>query len=158
MLVFYSHSTAPLFKFKMIILIFEGEIMEKNMPKQGEFCWNELMTPDAHKAKEFYRSLFGWEFQSKKVDNTTYERIQASGKPGGGLMQMTPDEVSKIPPHWMTYVYVDNVDDSVAKARKLGAKIVVPTTAVEDCGCFASLQDPTGAHIGIWQSPAVSLE
>ncbi|MBS0351631.1 MAG: VOC family protein, partial [Proteobacteria bacterium] len=58
--------------------------MDKNMPKQGEFCWNELMTPDAHKAKEFYRSLFGWEFQSKKVDNATYEMIKSGDKPGGG--------------------------------------------------------------------------
>lgn len=125
--------------------------MEKNMPKQGEFCWNELMTPDAHKAKEFYRSLFGWEFQSKKVDNATYEMIKFGDKPGGGLMQMTPDEAGKIPPHWMTYVYVNSVDDSVAKAQKLGAKVIVPATAVEDFGRFAILQDPTGAHIGLWQ-------
>ena len=54
--------------------------MEKNMPKQGEFCWNELMTSDAHKAKEFYRSLFGWEFQGKKVGDTTYENDYGWGQ------------------------------------------------------------------------------
>jgi predicted enzyme related to lactoylglutathione lyase len=104
-----------------------------------------------HQAKEFYRSLFGWEFQSKKVDNATYEMIQSGDKPSGGLMQMTPEEVSKIPAHWMTYVYVNSVDDSVAKAQKLGAKVIVPPTAVEDYGRFAILQDPAGAHIGLWQ-------
>lgn len=31
--------------------------MEKHMPKQGEFCWNELMTPDTKKAKVFYQAL-----------------------------------------------------------------------------------------------------
>ena len=77
--------------------------------------------------------------------------ITAGGKQGGGLMQMSADEAGKIPPHWMTYVYVDSVDDSVAKAQKLGAKVVVPATAVEDHGRFAILQDPTGAHIGLWQ-------
>lgn len=125
--------------------------MEKNMPKQGEFCWNQLMTPDLHKAKEFYRSLFGWEFQSKKGKDIPYELITAGGQQSGGLMQMTPDEVGKIPPHWLTYVTVDNIDNSVAKAQKLGAKVIVPPTAVEDYGRFAILQDPTGAAIGLWQ-------
>lgn len=125
--------------------------MEKNTPKQGEFCWNELMTSDANKAKEFYRSLFGWEFQSREVDGGTYHMIKAGGKEGGGLMQIPADEAGKIPSHWMTYIYVDDMDDSVAKAQKLGAKIVVPATAVEDFGRFAILQDPTGAHLGLWQ-------
>ncbi len=125
--------------------------MDKSMPKQGEFCWNELMTPDAHKAKDFYRSLFGWEFQSRTVDNITYDLIKTGGKQGAGIMQMTPDEAGKIPPHWLTYIYVDNIDDSVAKAQKLGAKVVVPVTAVEDFGRCAVLQDPTGAHVGLWQ-------
>ncbi|GEM_PF-7005882 len=40
-------------------MTFAGErAMEKNRPKQGDFCWNELMTADASKAKEFYKSLF----------------------------------------------------------------------------------------------------
>lgn len=125
--------------------------MEKKIPKQGEFCWNQLMTPDLHKAKDFYRSLFGWELQSKKGKNIPYELITADGKQCSGLMQMSPDEASKIPPHWLTYVYVDNIDDSVAKAQKLGAKVVVPATAVEDYGRVAVLQDTTGAHIGLWQ-------
>lgn len=125
--------------------------MEKNMPKHGQFCWNELMTSDANKAKEFYKSLFGWEFQSREVNQVIYNMIKASGQESGGLMQIPADQAGKIPPHWMTYVNVDSVDDSVAKAQKLGAKVVFPVTAVEDYGRFAILQDPTGAHIGLWQ-------
>ena len=125
--------------------------MEKNMPKHGNFCWNELMTPDAKKAKEFYRSLFGWEFQEREVGGIPYNMIKAGGQEGGGLMQISADEAGKIPPHWMTYVNVDNVDESVIKAQKLGAKVIAPATAVEDYGRFAILQDPTGAHIGLWQ-------
>lgn len=77
--------------------------------------------------------------------------IKAGGKQNAGLMQLTSDEANKIPPHWLTYVYVDNIDDSVAKAQKLGAKVVFPPTPVEDFGRVAVLQDPTGTHIGLWQ-------
>ena len=76
--------------------------------------------------------------------------ITAGGKQGGGLMQMSADEAGKIPPHWMTYVYVDSVDDSVAKAQKLGAKVVVPATAVKVMAALQFLK-MTGAHIGLWQ-------
>ena len=38
------------------------------------------------------------------------------------------------------------------KAKKLGATIKMPATNVADYGRFAVLQDPTGAHIAIWQS------
>lgn len=125
--------------------------MEKNMPKHGQFCWNELMTSDANKAKEFYRSLFGWEYQSREVNNVTYNMIKSNDQESGGMMQIPADEVKKIPSHWMTYIYVDNVDESVAKAEKLGANIIFSATNVEDFGRFAILQDPTGAQVGLWQ-------
>ncbi|MBS0350540.1 MAG: VOC family protein [Proteobacteria bacterium] len=126
--------------------------MEKKMPKHGDFCWNELMTPDANKAKQFYKSLFGWDFQSRDVNNHTYNMIRVEDREiYGGLMQTPADKVKQIPPRWLTYVNVDNVDDAVDKAQKLGAKITYPPTQIEDSGRFAIIQDPTGADIGLWQ-------
>ncbi|MGY8687344.1 MAG: VOC family protein, partial [Verrucomicrobiales bacterium] len=29
--------------------------------RNGEFCWNELITSDTGAAKAFYSELFGWE-------------------------------------------------------------------------------------------------
>lgn len=125
--------------------------MEKNMPKQGEFCWNELMTSDDNKAKEFYQSLFGWQFQGRDINGVTYHMIKTGDKEAGGLMQIPADQAGKMPSHWTTYIYVDNIDDSVTKAQQLGAKVIVPVTPVEDFGRFAILQDPTGASLGLWQ-------
>lgn len=125
--------------------------MEKNMPRHGEFCWNELMTSDVKKSKEFYQSLFGWEFQERGVENRVYTMIKVGGKDRGGIMQIPADQSNKIPPHWMTYINVDSLDQSVKKAEKLGAKIIVPAKQVEDFGRFSIIQDPAGAHIALWE-------
>lgn len=126
--------------------------MSKTMPKQGEFCWNELMTTDVHKAKEFYKKLFGWEYQEHDVDGMKYTMIKAGEKEGGGMMNIPADQQGKIPPHWMSYVYVDDIDKSLTAAQSLGASVKVPATNAGDFGRFAVICDPTGAHLALWQS------
>lgn len=117
---------------------------------QGEFCWNELMTPNVKKAKEFYSSLFGWETHDHDMGDKTYTMFKCAGKDIGGMMQTPPGQ--NIPPHWMSYVYVDDLDSTIAKAKSLGALIKVDKTQVADFGRFAIIEDPTGAHIAVWQS------
>ncbi len=124
--------------------------MSDKMPQQGEFCWNELMTPDVNKAKQFYSALFDWKAEDRDMGSMTYTMFKSGDKDIGGMLQ-TPQDKAGIPPHWMSYVCVKDVDKMVEKAKSLGAKITVPATPVSDFGRFAVIQDPTGAHIAIWQ-------
>ncbi len=123
-----------------------------NKPQFGQFCWNELMTSDAGKAKDFYKKLVGWTSNDNDMGQFVYTMLKSGDKDIGGMMQIPPDEAQQIPPHWMNYVFVENVDTTVSQAEKLGAKIIVPATPVSDFGRFAIIQDPTGAHFGLWQS------
>lgn len=34
----------------------------------GSFCWNELMTHDAQRAKKFYADTIGWTFDPMPMD------------------------------------------------------------------------------------------
>jgi uncharacterized protein len=120
--------------------------------KQGEFCWNELMTPDVKKSKEFYSILFGWEMDDHEMGNITYTMLKKGDKTVGGMMQIPQTHEKEIPPHWMSYVYVEDLDATVEKAKTLGANIKQPPKEVGDIGRLAVLQDPTGAHIALWQS------
>ncbi len=45
---------------------------KKAMPQAGEFCWNEILTSDTAKAKEFYSTLFGWEMTDMDMGYMTY--------------------------------------------------------------------------------------
>jgi uncharacterized protein len=126
-----------------------------NKAKVGEFCWNELVTTDVDKCKKFYSSLFGWEMHDHDLGECTYTILKQSGQDVGGMMQIPQEHQGQIPPHWMSYVSVADLDASVAKAKSLGANIKQEPMSVGEFGRFAVLQDPSGAHIALWQSTKV---
>lgn len=121
-------------------------------PKFNEFCWNELATTNVKAAKDFYGKLFGWEFTEHDLGDFTYTMIRKKDQHFAGIWQIPKDQEKEIPPHWMAYVLVENVDDSLEKARKNGATIIKPTSKAGDFGLFAIIQDPTGAHLALWQN------
>jgi predicted enzyme related to lactoylglutathione lyase len=63
----------------------------------------------------------------------------------------SPTFAPNMPSFWASYVTVTNVDEIVAKAEKLGAKIIMPPMDVLDVGRMATIQDPTGAQLSLWQ-------
>jgi predicted enzyme related to lactoylglutathione lyase len=53
------------------------------------------------------------------------------------------------PPHWMSYIAVDDVDTSAAKVWELGGKVCVPPTDIPNVGRFCVVNDPTGATFSL---------
>lgn len=121
------------------------------MPRVGEFCWNELATANVQGAKDFYSKTFGWKFTDTDVGGMTYTLIMKDAKAFGGIWAIPKDQQAHIPPHWMAYILVENADESLAKASKNGAKVVKPVSNAGEMGRFAIIQDPTGAHVALWQ-------
>ena len=78
----------------------------------------------------------------------TYTMIDVGGGTGGGMMQ---SPMPGIPPHWLAYVGVDDIQASTKKARELGAKVVVDVTEVGSYGTMSVVTDPTGAALAMWQ-------
>lgn len=122
-----------------------------NSASTGEFVWNELATSNVQQAKDFYGKMFGWEFTDKKMDDMTYTMIKKGGKDFGGIWEIPTEMQNQIPSHWLAYILVDNLDQSVENAVKNGATVVKPKQQVGDMGTFAILKDPAGAHIALWQ-------
>ena len=52
-------------------------------------------------------------------------------------------------PHWLPYVAVSDPDATMARARELGAKVLVPPSDIPNYGRFGVLEDPTGAVLAI---------
>lgn len=118
----------------------------------GQFCWNELATPNLKASKEFYANSFGWTFSDHKMDTTTYTMVKRGDKEFAGIWEIPHDQQKEIPPHWMSYILVENLAQSLEKVKKNGASIKVPVTKVGDFGHFAIITDPVGAHIALWES------
>jgi predicted enzyme related to lactoylglutathione lyase len=82
-----------------------------------------------------------------------YSMFQMRGKEVAAAYTMRPEEKQGgAPPHWNSYVTVENVDESVKRAEELGAKVFAPPFDVMDAGRMAVLQDPTGAVFQVWQA------
>jgi predicted enzyme related to lactoylglutathione lyase len=120
-------------------------------PKAGEFCWNELATGNVETAKNFYGKLFGWEFQEHQMPDMTYTMAKANNKDVAGFWAIPKEQQKQMSPHWLSYILVEDVEESVKKAASLGASIVKPVSRAGDFGSFAVIRDPVGAHIALWQ-------
>ncbi|ARB91691.1 VOC family protein [Legionella longbeachae] len=122
--------------------------------KLGEFCWNELATTNVIAAKEFYRHVLGWQYTEEAVGDMIYTlfRTSTGDKSIGGIWEIPIERHDKIPPHWMGYILVENIKDTLDKAIKHGATVKVAVTQFSDMGLFAVVVDPTGAHIAFWEA------
>ena len=117
-----------------------------NVP--NSFCWNELMTTDTAKDKEFYTKLFGWGAKTEYLGDFEYTMFQNGERGAGGMLKITP-EMGPIPPNWLVYFAVDDCDRKVQKATELGGKVMKPADDIPGVGRFAILLDPQGAALGI---------
>ena len=120
----------------------------------GTFCWTELMTGNVAAAKKFYTELVGWKAIDEDIGGLTYTMLFPPGseQPVGGMMQMDGPEWEGVPPHWMPYALVDDVDERAQRCTQLGGQIKVPPTNIPNIGRFCVIEDPTGAEIALFQS------
>jgi predicted enzyme related to lactoylglutathione lyase len=110
----------------------------------GRIVWHELLTPDVETAQRFYRDLLGWDVELSKPEEGDYPMIRWQGSPHGGFQRTHPD--SRIPPHWLPHVEVDDVDAVVSRVRELGGTVRAEPFDVRDVGRLAILQDREGAE------------
>lgn len=122
---------------------------EQNIFAHGVFCWNELSTNNLEAAKHFYSELLGWTLHQSATTSMPYIEIEAAGRRIGGMYQQSPETGPPMPPHWMAYVAVDDVDGVAARVESLGGKVVVPPMDIPNVGRFSVINDPAGAAISI---------
>jgi predicted enzyme related to lactoylglutathione lyase len=74
-------------------------------------------------------------------NTASYSTFSSGGRPIAGLAA----PLEEAPPHWNVYFNVVDVDEAVAQADALGAKLIVPPYDLEGTGRMATLTDPHGA-------------
>jgi predicted enzyme related to lactoylglutathione lyase len=116
-------------------------------PRPGTFTWDELHTKDLEGAKKFYGGLFGW---TGKGGDMEYWHWQHAGKEIGGLTAHMGGP--NVPPHWLAYIGVTDVDGVTKKVETLGGKVIMPAMEIEKVGRFSVVQDPTGAVFSLFRS------
>jgi predicted enzyme related to lactoylglutathione lyase len=119
----------------------------------GMFCWDELATSNHAGAKEFYKNVFGWNANDSEYGpGNFYTTFELDGKGVAGGYGMDQAQLDRgIPPHWNVYVAVASADEATAKAKSLGANVMMEPFDVMEHGRMSVVMDPTGAAICLWQ-------
>lgn len=117
----------------------------------GSLTWNELVTTDTAAAATFYTAVFGWDAAVQNPDGPmVYTEWKVNGESVGGMMAKSPDMPAEMPSNWVVYFASGDTDASVAKAKELGASVILEPMDIEP-GRMAVLVDPQGAVFSLLQ-------
>jgi uncharacterized protein len=128
---------------------------ERDGFQAGVPCWVDTWQPDADAAVAFYTRLFGWEADDSPVPDADVRHVmlRLRDREVAAIGSRPPEELVT-EPAWGTYVWVDDVDATVAAATAAGGSVVLPAFDSLDGGRIAVLRDPVGAVFGVWQPGA----
>ena len=119
----------------------------------GTIGWADVASPDTTVAEAFYKELFGWEADTNPSESMPYTMFTNGGKLVAGMGPLsTEQQEAGQPTAWSTYVIVDDIDATFAKAKELGATVLMEPSQIMDAGRMFFVVDPVGAVIGFWQS------
>lgn len=117
----------------------------------GTPTWSDLTTPDIETARGFYQAVFGWNYDIGGPEFGGYTTARLGERMTVGLESPQPGG-PPMPAVWNLYFATENIEADVARAVKLGAKVLYPATAVGPFGSSAKCEDPTGAAFSFWQA------
>ncbi len=123
----------------------------RNGYENGVFSWVDLLTSDPEAAKQFYAELFSWTFQDMPVDGGGVYSMAFKRDRAVAALSKTPADMQQVPPHWNSYINVQDLDATVQSCQDQGGTVDMPAYDIMDFGRMAMVKDPTGAIVGLWQ-------
>ncbi|MCL4806484.1 MAG: VOC family protein [Thermoanaerobaculia bacterium] len=123
-------------------------------PAPGSIGWLDLTVEDAPRLRDFYSAVAGWKGRAvprgEAAELGFYEG--EAGEPRAGICHARGTNEG-LPPVWLVYVVVADLDASLSSATALGGEVLVgPKATGRDR--YAVLRDPAGASFALWQKGA----
>jgi predicted enzyme related to lactoylglutathione lyase len=129
----------------------QGGSMSNEQPEIGSMVWIDLTVPDAEKVRDFYSAVVGW--NSEDVDMGGYADYSMN-TPGNGTTITGVCHARGVnedmPPAWMPYFVVADLDASIARCTENGGEVVVQPRSLGE-GRFCVVKDPAGAVAALYE-------
>ncbi|MEO0973159.1 MAG: VOC family protein [Pseudomonadota bacterium] len=128
-----------------------SEQHEASQRQVGRIGWVDLTVDDAPRLRDFYREVVGWTVgECAMGDYSDYFMCEPnSGEQIAGVCHARGPNAD-LPPTWLLYITVADLDASIERTLALGGEIIAPRRAFGD-GAFAVVRDPAGAAVGLFQ-------
>ncbi len=115
----------------------------------GRFVWHELITKDADTAKAFYTEVVGWKVEGMDMGDFVYPMLKVGEAPVGGI---APPPAEGIPPHWVSYLSVADVDAAAKEVVANGGVALMDAIDIPTVGRMQPVKDPSGAAFFLFRS------
>jgi predicted enzyme related to lactoylglutathione lyase len=115
----------------------------------GSIVWTDLTVADAVRIRDFYAAVVGWGIEPVSMgDYSDFSMVTPGDKtPIAGVCHARGPN-ARLPPQWLIYVSVPNLDASVRRCLELGGKVVDGPRSMGEKK-FCVIQDPAGAVAGL---------
>lgn len=118
----------------------------------GVPSWVDTSQPHPEAAVDFYRGLFGWEFEDVMPPGSEGKYFIGRVRGGDVAAVGSIPEAAPQMAMWNTYVWVESADETAGKVRDAGGSVVMEPFDVMDAGRMAVFTDPEGAAFCVWQA------
>jgi predicted enzyme related to lactoylglutathione lyase len=121
------------------------------MNEPGTIGWHDLTIENAEQVSDFYQAVIGWEKEVFDMGNyKDFVMINGDDDEAAAGICHSKGGNADLPPQWLMYVNVANLDESIAACLKNGGKVIGEKRKMgEDGRKYALIQDPAGAHMMI---------
>lgn len=119
-------------------------------PQPGSIGWHDLTCSHAESVRDFYATVVGWKPQPVEMEGYSDFSMTADGSPVAGVCHARGPNAD-IPPQWIMYVIVKDLDASLQNTRALGGEVVTGPKSMGRAR-YAIIKDPAGAVCGLYQS------
>lgn len=125
---------------------------ETQRPATGSVTWFDLTVPDATAVRDFYREVVGW--STTDFDMGGYSDYcmnqPGDGKTVAGVCHARGGNAD-LPPVWLIYIAVDDLDRSMERCRALGGEVLAGPRDMGPQGRYCIVRDPAGAVAALIQ-------
>jgi predicted enzyme related to lactoylglutathione lyase len=113
----------------------------------GSVHWVELNSTNMDADIAWLTASFGYTTRESDSPRGRYVELLMNDEAIGGVVGAQPDA----PAHWLTWVQVDHLDNTLSRVGTGGGKALSPVMNNPSIGRMAVVSDPTGAVFGIIQ-------
>lgn len=125
--------------------------MTEQAPGTGSIGWVDLTVGDATRIRDFYASVAGWRPEAVEMgEYADFNMLTSDGTAAAGVCHAR-GENAYIPPVWLVYITVQDLDASIERVRARGGETIGPVREAESPGRYQVIRDPAGAICALWQ-------
>ena len=114
-------------------------------------AWTDLTVADAEAIRDFYEAVTGWAPEPVRMGDYSDFVMNAGGQGVAGICHARGSNAD-LPPQWLIYITVEDLDASIDECQRLGGGVVAAPRGLLG-GRFCVIKDPAGAVCALYQPP-----